>query len=106
MPVHEIIGWFGSIFFAFCGFPQVIHTWKTRKTDDLSEMFLWLWFLGEIFTIYYLIHEDQRTGEYHWPLYFNYFLNLIMVCYLLFARYKYATLPTILGRVLQNFKTK
>lgn len=102
MEVHEIVGWLGSIFFAFCGLPQVVHTWKTKKTDDLSELFLWFWFFGEIFTIYYLLYEDTKTGDYHWPLYFNYFLNLIMVVYLLFARYKYATKPTFIQQIFRG----
>jgi len=48
--VNEIVGWVGSIMLSICAAPQVYHTWKTKKTGDLSWGFLWLWFYGEIFT--------------------------------------------------------
>ncbi|MFA8433281.1 MAG: PQ-loop domain-containing transporter [Marinifilaceae bacterium] len=99
MIVNEIIGWMGSIMFAICALPQVIHTWRTRKSDDLSEMFLWLWFWGEVFTFYYILYGDFKQGVYHVPLYFNYFFNLVLVLYLVYAKYTYSTKSTSLGKL-------
>jgi len=97
MAPNEIIGWMGSILFAVCALPQAIHTFKTRKVDDLNELFIWLWFLGEVFTFWYILVDDFNNKIYHVPLYFNYLFNLIMLFYLIFAKYRYSTVPTALS---------
>ncbi|WP_430816378.1 PQ-loop repeat-containing protein [Carboxylicivirga sp. RSCT41] len=106
MVYNEMIGWLGSILFAVCALPQAIHTYRTKKSDDLSELFLWLWFLGEVFTLTYILYGDIVTGIYHIPLYFNYIFNLFLLFYLLYAKYHYATKTTwlklILNKVLKN----
>jgi len=45
---------------------QAIHTYKTKNSDDLSEMFLWFW--GEVFTLAYIFYGDYMKGIYHFPL--------------------------------------
>lgn len=94
MEQYEVIGWIGSVLFAICALPQAIHTYKTKKSDDLSEIFLWLWFLGEVFTLGYIILSDIAKSTFHAPLYFNYIFNLILLFYLIYAKYSYATKPT------------
>jgi uncharacterized protein with PQ loop repeat len=94
MVYNEIIGWIGSILFAVCALPQAIHTFRTKKSDDLSAMFLWFWFWGEIFTLSYILYSDFATGTYHFPLYFNYIFNLFLLFYLIYAKYTYSTKPT------------
>ena len=89
----EVVGWLGSILFSICGLPQLIKTWKTRKVKDLSSLFLWLWFWGEIFTLIYIIIGDIAQGNYHVPLYSNYAVNILIVFYLLYAKYAYKELP-------------
>ncbi|MFA8341981.1 MAG: PQ-loop domain-containing transporter [Rhodothermaceae bacterium] len=91
MPVNEMIGWLGSFLFSICALPQVIQTWRTKKADDLNALFLWFWFWGEVFTLIYIVWTDISQGVYHLPLYFNYCFNLILVVYLLFAKYFYKT---------------
>jgi len=94
-----MIGWLGSILFAICALPQAIHTFRTKKSDDVSELFLWLWFWGEIFTLIYIFYSDYMQGNYHVPLYFNYLFNLFLLFYLLYAKYSYTTKPTALSIV-------
>ncbi|WP_372642227.1 PQ-loop domain-containing transporter [Ancylomarina sp.] len=96
MTPNEIIGWMGSILFAICALPQAIHTFKTRKVDDLNELFIWLWFSGEVFTLWYIIIDDITNQIYHIPLYFNYVFNLILLFYLIYAKYSYNSKPTAL----------
>ena len=86
----EVIGWMGSILFSICGVPQVIKTFKTKRADDLSHMFLWFWFLGEILTLIYIVYTDIQKENYHFPLYFNYIFNLIIVSYLIYAKFQYS----------------
>ncbi|RUT79582.1 PQ-loop repeat-containing protein [Ancylomarina longa] len=102
--MNDIIGWIGSLLFAICALPQVIHTFKTRKTDDLNELFLWLWFWGEVFTFTYIIIDDLASNIHHIPLYFNYIFNLILLFYLLFAKYTYNTKPTTLAILRHRIK--
>lgn len=104
MLTNELIGWMGSLLFAICALPQVIHTFKTRKTDDLSELFLWLWFWGEVFTLCYILIDDLASKNYHIPLYFNYLFNLVLLFYLIFAKYAYNTKPTSLSILLQKVR--
>lgn len=87
--VNEVIGWAGSIMLSICAAPQVYHTWKTKKVGDLSWGFLWLWFLGEVFTFAYIIVGDIEAQIFHLPLYLNYLFNTLMVLYLLYAKYYY-----------------
>jgi uncharacterized protein with PQ loop repeat len=102
--MNEIVGWIGSLLFAICALPQVVHTFKTKKTDDLSEIFLWLWFWGEIFTLSYILVDDIANKNYHVPLYFNYLFNLILLFYLIFAKYTYNSKPTGLATLIQKIK--
>jgi len=87
--INETIGWIGNILFAICGIPQVIKTFRTKSTKDLSVLFLWLWFAGELLTFIYIIVGDLETANFHFPLYFNYIVNIVMACFLLYAKYVY-----------------
>jgi uncharacterized protein with PQ loop repeat len=87
--IHHFIGWLGAFLFAICAVPQVIKTWKTKKADDLSWLFLLFWFFGEILTLTYIIIDDILLGIYHYPLYFNYILNILLLFYLIYAKAYY-----------------
>lgn len=77
-----IIGWIGTILLALCGLPQVIRTYKTGQTHDLSWSFLFMWWVGELLTFIYVIYNDHTQL----PLLMNYGLNIILVFYLLFMK--------------------
>lgn len=102
--MNEVVGWIGSLLFAVCALPQVIHTFKTRKTDDVNELFLWFWFLGEIFTFSYVVVDDIASENYHIPLYFNYAFNLLMLFYLIYAKYSYNSKPTSLSLIRKKIR--
>ncbi|MCT4639087.1 MAG: PQ-loop domain-containing transporter [Bacteroidales bacterium] len=87
--MNEYIGWIGSIFFAICALPQVVQTFRTKSAKDLNSLFLLLWLLGEIFTFWYVLYDDFSKKEYHYPLYFNYVFNLLMLVYLVYAKITY-----------------
>ena len=44
----RMLGWVGAIFFAFCAVPQVIRTLKDGHAQNLSSLFLWMWFCGAL----------------------------------------------------------
>ncbi|MEZ5105790.1 MAG: PQ-loop repeat-containing protein [Draconibacterium sp.] len=87
--INETIGWIGNILFAICGIPQVIKTYRSKSVKDLSSLFLWFWFAGELLTFVYILVGDMETGLLHFPLYFNYVANTAMACFLIYAKYFY-----------------
>jgi uncharacterized protein with PQ loop repeat len=78
MDIVEIFGWVGSFCLIICGLPQMIKTIKLKKVEGFSFLFLLLWFLGEFFSLFYVI---QKTGKL--PLIFNYVINLIVTIILI-----------------------
>lgn len=86
---NETIGWIGNILFAICAIPQVYKTFKTKRTNDLSVLFLWLWFSGELLTFIYIVNGDIETKDLHLPLYFNYIVNIFLATFLIYAKYVY-----------------
>jgi len=83
------IGWLGGIFLSICALPQVIKTYQTKKIQDLSWGFIGLWFGGEIFTLFYIVAGDFISRIYHLPLYLNYGLNIVLLFYLIYAKFRY-----------------
>ncbi|MBN2635032.1 MAG: PQ-loop repeat-containing protein [Prolixibacteraceae bacterium] len=86
---NETIGWIGNILFAVCAIPQVAKTFRTKSVKDLSIIFLWMWFAGELLTFVYIVIGDMETSSFHIPLYFNYVVNIFLACFLIFAKYTY-----------------
>lgn len=87
--IFQSIGWLGAFLFATCAVPQVIKTWKSKKAEDLSWLFLLFWFFGEILTFIYVFSGDILAKTTHFPLYVNYIFNIILVTYLLYAKRSY-----------------
>ena len=87
--IHNFIGWAGAFLFAICAIPQVIKTWKTKKAEDLSWLFLLFWLSGELLTFAYIIVDDALVQITHFPLYINYLFNIIFVFYLIYAKKYY-----------------
>jgi uncharacterized protein with PQ loop repeat len=76
----EIIGWIGAIAFAVCGAPQAWQSYKTKTAEGVSSLFLYLWLIGEIATIIYVIPKG------HLPLLFNYLANLVFISIILYYK--------------------
>ena len=85
----EIIGWVGATCFSMCALPQVVKTYKTKSVGDFSWLFLLMWWVGEVLTFGYVFKKNLDCGSYQYPLLFNYVLNFVMVCYLVYAKVKY-----------------
>lgn len=71
----ELIGWVGSLLFAFCALPQTIMVWKQKHANGLSWGFLNMWALGEILCFIYVASQPVLQV----PLLANYVLNFIML---------------------------
>lgn len=81
--IGQILGWLGAFFFAFCAVPQAWRCFNDGDAKGLSAMYLWMWFLGEVFCIPALIID---VGFVWWVL-FNYVSNLL--CLIVILKYKY-----------------
>lgn len=71
----EIIGWIGSMLFAFCALPQCIMVCKQKHARGMSWGFLSMWAIGEVLCFLYVLAQDVKQ----WPLLFNYVVNFIML---------------------------
>jgi uncharacterized protein with PQ loop repeat len=85
----ELIGWLGAFLLATCGLPQAWKTYRTKKCEDLSWVFILFWFGGEVLTLTYIILNNLKVGNFQPPLYFNYGLNIAILFYLIYAKMRY-----------------
>ena len=85
----EVLGYVGAFLFAFCGLPQCIMTYRTKKADDLSWWFLIMWYFGLLFTFMYVLLSNVASGEYQYPLLGNYVFNFVLLNYLCYAKWRY-----------------
>lgn len=68
--------WLGCVsaaFLAVCALPQTVRSVRTGRADDLSALFLLLWFAGELTGLAYV----ASLGDL--PLIANYGANLVLV---------------------------
>lgn len=75
-----IMGWIGSLCFAVCAVPPAYLAWK-QKSTPLDWGLLSLWFIGELFTLLYVLITTQDI-----ILLTNYVANFL--CLLVIIRYK------------------
>ncbi len=71
----DVLGWVGSIMFAVCGVPQAWQCIKNKNAYGINSLFIFLWFLGEVF---YIISVLLKFGFVSWMM-FNYILNIICI---------------------------
>ena len=77
MSMFDISGWVGAICLACCAVPQAILSVRQGHSDGISKGLLWLWSLGEIFTLIYLL--AQPYDNWNWPLVVNYSANIVFI---------------------------
>ena len=70
----EWMGWIGALCLAFCAVPQAIMSVKQKHSHGISKGLLWLWSLGELFTLIYIWYGTRDL-----PLLVNYGLNVIFI---------------------------
>lgn len=75
-----MIGWIGNSLLAICGVFEGYNSYK-KGYSECSQLFLWAWFLGEVFTLYYVIEKWDL------PLILNYGINIISILFIM--RYRY-----------------
>lgn len=78
----ESIGWLGGLLLAICALPQTIKVYKEKHANGISYLNLWLWFSGEVCMLLYVLNSN-----FSWPLFTNYFFNLVFVSIILYFKY-------------------
>ena len=78
----SVVGWLGNLLLAACSIPQGIKCIRNGHSKGLDPLFLWLWYLGEIFAFGYHL---QTSGSY--PQVVNYTINTLMISIMLYYRY-------------------
>ncbi len=78
----ELIGWIGSLLFAFSAVPQAWQSYRQGHSRGISNGFLALWTVGEVLTLLYVLIKVGSA-----PLIVNYICNFI--CLLVIVKYKF-----------------
>jgi len=76
--VLEAVGWTGGALLALCGIPQAYKSYKQGSSIGISSLFIWAWFLGEVFTFIYILPIGSGA------LYLNYAVNVVATAVILF----------------------
>ena len=74
----EILGYIGCIAFAVVLVPQVWQTHKSKDASGLSMSFLVLNYIGQVFSLAYVVSGDLDAGKFSAPLYLNYLIGFIL----------------------------
>ena len=77
----ESIGYIGAAALSLCGLPAAYHSIK-NGTVEINSGMLWMWLLGEIFTLIYVVNTTPSI-----PLIANYTANIILLS--IITKYKY-----------------
>ena len=79
----EALGYIAGFLFAFCAFPQAIQSCKEGHSRGINNLFLWMWFLGEVLMTAYVYLKHGLDM----PLLINYWINTVLI--LVIMKYKY-----------------
>jgi MtN3 and saliva related transmembrane protein len=77
----ELVGYIGGLCFAFSALPQTIKTVRSGRAEDLSWGMLLMWLVGEVAMLVY-----ERVAIQSWPLFLNYFFNLLFLLPILYIK--------------------
>lgn len=73
----EDVGYTSTILLALCSLPLFIKTIRDGHCRGISALFLWMWFLGEVFGIIYVLPLGKM------PLILNYAVNTVLTLVIL-----------------------
>lgn len=71
--LYELVGYSGSICLAVCSLPQALLSIRQGHSEGISLGFLFLWTIGEILTLTYIIPKAD------FPLLLNYTTNILLL---------------------------
>lgn len=81
--MNDVVGYIGGICFAISAIPQAVMSCKEGHSKGLSDLTLWLWLTGEVFTMWYVL----LTIGFDKPLILNYGLNTLTLLVIMYYKY-------------------
>ena len=96
MEFYLFCGYVASFFFAFCHIPQIKHTLKTKKADDISYIYQFMSLIAIIFALIFALHTKFLN------LIIGALLETIFVILLIYLKYKYSNLSSKLGSLIKK----
>jgi uncharacterized protein with PQ loop repeat len=78
--MNEVVGWFGSLMFALCGFPQAWLSYKQGHSKGVSKLFILMWLIGELCYINYTLNKFGLI----FPFFVNYFVNILFISVIIY----------------------
>lgn len=84
-----LVGFSSAIAFGFCTCPQIIKAMRTKKTSDISLLFVCMSIYGNIAAFSYILYTNLKANFYQWPQYLNYSVALSFVIVLLCLKLHY-----------------
>ncbi len=94
MDLLELFGWLGNIVLSIGVIPQVWQTWRTHDVSSFNWSFLLMWAGGVFLTFIYIAAGNIKSGDFQWPLWLNYAVNIIGTFYLVYAKARYGRRKT------------
>lgn len=77
----SLVGWISGVLLALCALPLAYRSHRDKKCD-IDGMFLWMWFLGEVFGLFY-VGSLQKL-----PLIANYSVNVLAILVVMWYKYR------------------
>ena len=90
MEFFEAIGWLGNVVLSISVIPQVWKTYKSHDVSSFSWSFILMWCGGVMLTFVYIAQDNIVQGNFQWPLWLNYLVNIFGTTYLVYAKIKFS----------------
>lgn len=87
--IIELFGWISNILFAVCGFPEVYRCYKNRIKPGMTDIYLFVWWIAEVFALLYIGLKDYYTNILHIPIYLGLLAGFTVVSMLIYAKYNF-----------------
>ena len=84
----DSIGYAGGIILSICLIPQILKIYKTKKVENISYTWQFLYFLGISLHLYYGIYYQLL------PIYIPTIIELILILFLVFLTVYYSHIQT------------
>jgi len=89
MEFFEAVGWLGNVVLSISVIPQVWKTYKSHDVSSFSWSFILMWCGGVMLTFVYIAQDNIVQGNFQWPLWLNYIVNIVGTTYLVYAKIKF-----------------
>jgi len=90
MQFFDSLGWIGNIILSIGVIPQVYKTFRSHDVSSFSWSFLLMWCGGVFLTFIYIAADNINNGDFQWPLWLNYIVNILGTTYLVYAKIRYS----------------